>query len=149
MDQESIVLEVDPRSVVTAIKQANQAVEGWEKGTVGAGERMQKSLERMGEMLLKVNDRSRSSMERLTQSIEKQAATYGKTEVERLIADRDRFNRSSRRRSSFHSGIPTRRVLCASTSRTAPGAASSVHPRTPARACCRPPNGVRHGAFWE
>ena len=44
-DQESIVLEVDPRSVLTAIKQANQAVEGWEKGTVGAGERMQKLLD--------------------------------------------------------------------------------------------------------
>ncbi len=91
MDQESIVLEVDPRSVLVAIKQANTAVEGWEKGTVGAGERMQKSLERMSEMLIKVNDRSRSSMERLTQSIEKQAAAYGKTEVERLIADRDRY----------------------------------------------------------
>jgi hypothetical protein len=91
MDQESIVLEIDPRSVLAAIKQANTAVEGWEKGTVGAGERMQKSLERMSEMLIKVNDRSRSSMERLTQSIEKQAAAYGKTEVERLIADRDRY----------------------------------------------------------
>ena len=52
---------------------------------------MQKSLERMSKMLIKVNDRSRSSMERLTQSIEKQAAAYGKTEVERLIADRDRY----------------------------------------------------------
>jgi hypothetical protein len=90
-DQESIVLEVDPRSVLAAIKQANTAVEGWEKGTVGAGERMQRSVERMSEMLIKVNDRSRSSMERLTQSIEKQAAAYGKTEVERLIADRDRY----------------------------------------------------------
>ncbi len=47
MDQESIVFEIDPRSVLAAIKQANTAVEGWEKGTVGAGERMQKSLERM------------------------------------------------------------------------------------------------------
>jgi hypothetical protein len=37
LDQESIVLEVDPRSVLAAIKQANTAVEGWEKGTVGAG----------------------------------------------------------------------------------------------------------------
>src|SRR3974390_2839860 len=90
-DQESIVLEIDPRSVLAAIKQANTAVEGWEKGTVGAGDRMQKSLERMGEMLLKVNDRSRSSMERLTQSIEKQAAAYGKTGVDRLVAERDRF----------------------------------------------------------
>ncbi len=42
-------------------------------------------------MLLKINDRSRSSMERLTQSIEKQAAAYGKTGVDRLVADRDRF----------------------------------------------------------
>jgi hypothetical protein len=91
MDQESIVLDVDPRSVLAAIKQANTAVEGWEKGTVGAGERMQKSLERMSEMLIRVNDRSRSSMERLTQSIEKQAAAYGKTGVERLAAERDRL----------------------------------------------------------
>ncbi len=91
MDQESIVLDIDPRSVLAAIKQANTAVEGWEKGTVGAGERMQKSLERMSEMLIKLNDRSYNSMERLTQSIEKQAAAYGKTGVERLIAERDRL----------------------------------------------------------
>jgi hypothetical protein len=91
MDQESVVLEVDPRSVLAAIKQANQAVEGWEKGTVKAGDSMQKSLERMAEMLLKVNDRSRNSMERLTQSIEKQAAAYGRTGVDRLVAERDRI----------------------------------------------------------
>src|ERR1035438_3005591 len=90
-DLESVTLELDPRSILAAIKQANTAVEGWEKGTVVAGERMQKSLERMAEMLLKTNDRSRSSMERLTQSIEKQAAAYGKTGVEKLIAERDRF----------------------------------------------------------
>ena len=62
MDQESIIPDVDPRSVPAAIKQANQAFEGWGKGTVGAGDRMQKSLERMADMLLKVNDRSRSSL---------------------------------------------------------------------------------------
>ena len=49
MDQESLVLEVDPRSVLAAIKQANTAVEGWAKGTIGAGDRMQKSIERMAE----------------------------------------------------------------------------------------------------
>jgi hypothetical protein len=91
MDQESIVLEIDGRSVLGVIKQANQAVEGWEKGTVGAGERMQKSLERMAEMLLKVNDKSYNSMERLTQSIEKQASAYGRTPIERLVAQRDRL----------------------------------------------------------
>lgn len=91
MDTESVTLELDPRSVLSAIKEANKAVEGWEKGTVGAGDRMQKALERQAEMLLKLNDRSRSSMERLTASIEKQAAAYGKTGVERLIAERDRW----------------------------------------------------------
>src|ERR1017187_5688589 len=53
--------------------------------THGSGDKMQKSLERMADMLLKMNDKSRSSMERLTQSIEKQAAAYGKTGVDRLI----------------------------------------------------------------
>lgn len=91
MDQESVVLELDPRSVLSAIKEANQAVEGWEKGTVGAGDRMQKALERQAEMLVRLNDRSRSSMERLTSSIEKQAAAYGKSGVERLVAERDRW----------------------------------------------------------
>ena len=73
-DTESVTLELDPRSVLAAIKQANQAVEGWEKQTIGSGEKMQKALERMSDMLLKINDRSRGSMERLTQSIEKQAS---------------------------------------------------------------------------
>ena len=91
MDQESVVLEIDPRSVHAAIVQANKDVESWEKGMVGAGDRMQKSLERMADMLIKMNDRSRSSMERLTQSIEKQAAAYGKTGVDRLVAERDRL----------------------------------------------------------
>jgi len=90
-DQESITLDLDPRSVLAAIKQANTAVEGWEKQTIGSGDKMQKSIERMGDMLLKINDKSRNSMERLTQSIEKQAAAYGKTGVARLVAERDRL----------------------------------------------------------
>ncbi len=91
MDQESVVLEVDPRSIHQAIVQANKDVEGWEKGIVGAGDRMQKSLERMADLLVKVNDKSRNSMERLTQAVEKQAAAYGRTGVDRLVAERDRL----------------------------------------------------------
>ncbi len=90
-DQESIQFDVDPRSVMAAIKQMNTAVESFEKGGVGANERVQKAAERMADMLLKVNDRSRTSLERLTQSIEKQAAAYGKSGVERLTAERDRI----------------------------------------------------------
>ncbi len=91
MDQEQVVLEIDPRSVHQAILQANKDVDDWEKGVVGAGERMQKSLERMADLLVKTNDRSYTSMERLTQSIERQAAMYAKNPVDRLIAERDRW----------------------------------------------------------
>ena len=87
----TVVLEVDPRSVLAAIKQANSAVDSWEGKTVGAGDKMQKSLERMADMLLKVHDKQRNSLERLTQSIEKQAAAYSKTGVEKMIAERDRI----------------------------------------------------------
>ena len=90
-DQESVSFDIDPRSVLGAIKQMNSAMEGYEKGSTSANANLQKAIERTSDLLLKVNDRSRSSLERLTQSIEKQAAAYGKTEVERLIADRDRF----------------------------------------------------------
>ena len=90
-DQESVSFDIDPRSVLGAIKQMNSAMEGYEKNQTGANERMQKAIDRTADLLLKVNDRSRSSMERLTQSIEKQAAAYGKTGVERLIADHDRL----------------------------------------------------------
>src|SRR5579885_1385671 len=91
MDQESVVLEVDPRSIHQAIVQANKDVESWEKGVVGAGDRMQKPLERMADLLVKVNDKQRNSLERLTQAVEKQAAAYGKTGVDRLVAERDRL----------------------------------------------------------
>ena len=68
-DQESIVIDVAP-----ARPRGHKAGQHRHReGTVGASERMQKSLERMADILLKLNDRSRSSMERLTQSIEKQA----------------------------------------------------------------------------
>ena len=88
---EEIQFDIAPRSVMAAIRQMNTAVEGWEKGGVGANQRVQQAAERMADMLLKGNDRSRNSLERLTQSIEKQAAAYGKTGAERMIAERDRI----------------------------------------------------------
>jgi hypothetical protein len=90
-DQEQVAFDIDPRSVLGAIKQMNSAMEGYEKTHGSANEKMQKAIDRTAELLLKVNDRSRSSMERLTQSIEKQAAAYGKTNAERMVAERDRI----------------------------------------------------------
>jgi cell division protein FtsB len=90
-DQESVSFDIDPRSVLGAIKQMNSAMEGYEKGSTSANANLQKAIERTSDLLLKVNDRSRTSMERLTQSIEKQAAAYGKTNAERMVAERDRI----------------------------------------------------------
>src|ERR1017187_9941816 len=90
-DQENIQFDVDPRSVLGAIKQMNAAMESMEKGSTSANANMQKAIERTSEILLKVNDRSRSSMDRLVQSIEKQAAAYGRTNAERMVAERDRI----------------------------------------------------------
>ena len=90
-DTESIQFDVDPRSVLGAIKQMNAAMESMEKGSTSANASMQKAIERTSDILLKVNDRSRSSLERLTASIEKQAAAYGRTNAERMVAERDRI----------------------------------------------------------
>src|ERR1039457_185912 len=90
-DQESVSFDIDPRSVLGAIKQMNSAMESYEKGSTSANANLQKAIERTSDLLLKVNDRSRTSMERLTQSIEKQAAAYGKTNAERMVAERDRI----------------------------------------------------------
>src|ERR1017187_7167217 len=90
-DQESIQFDVDPRSVLGAIKQMNAAMESMEKGSTSANAAMQKAIERTSDILLKVNDRSRTSMDRLVQSIEKQAAAYGRTNAERMVAERDRI----------------------------------------------------------
>src|ERR1035438_4951154 len=90
-DQEQVAFDIDSRSVLGAIKQMNAAMEGYEKTHGSANEKMQKAIDRTADLLLKVNDRSRSSMERLTQSIEKQAAAYGRTNAERMVAERDRI----------------------------------------------------------
>jgi hypothetical protein len=50
MDQESFVFDVAPL-LPRGHQPSYAAVEGWENGTVGAGERMQKSLKRMADML--------------------------------------------------------------------------------------------------
>src|ERR1017187_6978100 len=92
-DQENIQFDVDPRSVLGAIKQMNAAMESMEKRSTSANANMQKAIERTSEILLKVNDRSRSSMDRLGQAIEKQEAAYGRTNAERMGAERDRINK--------------------------------------------------------
>lgn len=88
-DQEGVEFTIDPRSVSAALGQMNNAITAYEKGAVGANDRLNNSFQRVSDMLLKMNDRSYNSQERLVKSIERQAAAYGRTGVEKLISQRD------------------------------------------------------------
>src|ERR1700728_4753416 len=91
MDQEQVTFDIDPRSVVKAIETMNSSIVSFEKGASGSNERLNDSFQRVSNLLLRMNDKSRNSMESLTRSIEKQAAAYGHTGVEKLIAQRDAY----------------------------------------------------------
>src|ERR1039458_9228577 len=58
-DQESVSFDIDPRSVLGAIKQMNAAMESYEKGSTSANTNLQKAIERTSDILLNVNDRAR------------------------------------------------------------------------------------------
>jgi hypothetical protein len=92
---EEVSFEIDPRSVVGALAQMNTAVEGFEKGSTGANQRLQDSFERVSNLMLRMNDKAQDSNLRLVRSNEMRAASYGKeiTEVQRLIAQRDEYNK--------------------------------------------------------
>jgi hypothetical protein len=72
-DSERIVVEVDEGPAVQSVGKANAAMESFEGRTV------------------RVMERSRSSVDRLVASLEKQSAVYGKSGVDRIIAERDQL----------------------------------------------------------
>jgi hypothetical protein len=90
-DREGLTFEIDPRNVVAALAQFNKGIQQTEKGAVGAEETLKGAFQRVSDLLLRVNDRSLKSMESLTRAAEKQAAVYGRSGVERLMASRDQL----------------------------------------------------------
>lgn len=84
-DQEQIMIEIDDSRANAATKRANAGLESVEK----TADKAAAGMSRQWETVIRVSDRSKSSVDRLISSLEKQAATYGKTGVERLIAERD------------------------------------------------------------
>src|ERR1700761_8903962 len=78
MPIERVVLEVDNRPALNATNAANKAMDAYEQGAV-----------RAGRTVITINDRTRASIERLPAAAERQAAAYGKSPVERLVAQRD------------------------------------------------------------
>src|SRR5271166_3487689 len=84
---ERVILEAEETPVLESVGRANTALDSFEK----------KSEASHGKVI-RISDQTRSSVQRLIASLEKQAETYGKSGVERLITQRDqllqRYNRA-------------------------------------------------------
>jgi hypothetical protein len=88
-DSERITLEIDERPAVVAVGRANSAIEGHEKQVKTFIDTAGKTWTSYGDTLTRVTDKSRSSLDRLLQSMERQSALAGKSGADRMIAERD------------------------------------------------------------
>lgn len=88
---EQVVIQIDQGPAVAATNKANEALDQFEKRAKKATDSASDSFAKHGEVVVRFSDRSKSSVERLASSAEKLALTYGKTGVERLVAQRDQL----------------------------------------------------------
>src|SRR5450759_1627031 len=88
---EQVILEVDGSPVAAATAQANAALDNYGKKAADSAGKAGKAFEDHGGLVVRTSDRTRNSLERLVQSSEKLAQSYGKTGVERLVAQRDQL----------------------------------------------------------
>jgi len=77
---ERVILEAEETPVLESVGRANTALDSFEK----------KSESSHGKVI-RISDQTRSSVQRLIASLEKQADTYGKSGVDKLIAQRDQL----------------------------------------------------------
>ena len=77
---ERVILEAEETPVLEAVGRANTALDSFEK----------KSESSHGKVI-RISDQTRTSVQRLIASLEKQAETYGKSGVEKLISQRDQL----------------------------------------------------------
>lgn len=90
-DQEQIEIVIDETKATAAIGRANAAIEGYEKRSVSAFDKSSQAFGAHGETVIRISDRSRSSLERQIQSFERLSKSYGQSELERFTATRDRL----------------------------------------------------------
>jgi hypothetical protein len=83
------VISLDDRPAVQAISRANTALDDHEKKVKTVLDRSGREWQVFGEGVVRVSDRGKTSLDRLLQSMEKQAALAGKTGADRMIAERD------------------------------------------------------------
>ena len=83
------VISLDDRPAIAAVNRANTALDDHEKKTKTVLDRSGREWQVFGEGVVRVSDRGKTSLDRLLQSMEKQAALAGKTGADRMIAERD------------------------------------------------------------
>ena len=83
------VISLDDRPAIAAVNRANTALDDHEKKTKTVLDRSGREWQVFGEGIVRVSDRGKTSLDRLLQSMEKQAALAGKTGADRMIAERD------------------------------------------------------------
>ena len=96
---ERVILEAEDQ-VTPITDKANAALDGFEK-----------KAESSHGKVIRISDQTRSSVQRLIASLEKQAETYGKSGVDRLITSGISFSSdtTASRRPSTRSPDPTKR----------------------------------------
>jgi hypothetical protein len=77
---ERVILEAEETPVLESVGRANTALDSFEK----------KSESSHGKVI-RISDQTRTSVQRLIASLEKQAETYGKSGVDKLISQRDQL----------------------------------------------------------
>ncbi|HEY4365371.1 MAG TPA: hypothetical protein VGN17_30700 [Bryobacteraceae bacterium] len=91
MNNNDFAIETDPRSIIGAIDQMNSAFGDLEKRGTSAADGLRSAWNRNADLLLKVVDKQHEANLRLVRSIEAQSAAYGRSGVDRLIAQRDQY----------------------------------------------------------
>jgi len=85
------VISLDDRPAQEAVKRTNAGLDDIERKTKTVLDRTGKEWEVMGGTVVRVSDRSKTSLDRLLDSMQKQADMAGKSGVERLVSQRDQL----------------------------------------------------------
>lgn len=90
MDQiEQIILDIEEGPAVTKADRANRSLQAIENTAERGMNAASKNAQLQSEMVVRVVDRSRNSIERMIASVEKRAATSSGTRLEQLAAERE------------------------------------------------------------
>lgn len=86
---EQVEFRVNPEQYIQGLLKMNQANQGFENQTTKTGQVIQDRIDAITKVVVSAYDKQAQASERVITSLEKRAATEGKSGTEKLIADRD------------------------------------------------------------